>query len=77
VAGLWVAGVDDAGTADLIVVDPDDWAGALRVTSNNQVLQVTPLDTLVTITGGGIPVQVTLQGVTQTILLGRVTADSL
>jgi hypothetical protein len=77
VAGLWVASVSDAGTADLIVVDPGDWAGALRVTSIDQVLQVTPLDRLVTLTGAGIEVQVTLQGVTQTILLGSVTADSL
>jgi hypothetical protein len=77
VTGLWVASVADAGTADLIVVDPDDWAGALRVTSLDQVLQVTPLDKLVTLSGDGIQVQVTLQGVTQTVLLGSVTADSL
>jgi hypothetical protein len=77
VNGLWVASVGDAGTADLIVADPDDWAGALRATSIDQVLQVTPLDNPVSLTGAGIQVQVTLQGVPQTILLAKVAVDSL
>jgi hypothetical protein len=77
VTGLWASSVGDAGTADLIVVDPVDWAGALLATSIDKVLQVTPLDNPVDLTGAGIQVQVTLQGVTQTVLLSRVTADSL
>lgn len=76
VTGLWVASVGDAGTADLIVVDPDDSAGALRLASAAKVTQVTPLDKPVTLTGAGIQAQVTVQGVTETILLERVTADS-
>ncbi len=77
VAGLWVASVGDAGAADLIVVDPDESAGALRATSIDQVLQVTPLLHPVELSGAGIQVQVVLEGVTQTVLLERVTADSL
>ena len=75
VEGLWAGPVADAGTADLIVLDPNDSVGALKATSIDQILQVTPLKSPVSLNGTGIDVQVTVGGVTQTLTLQRATAN--